>query len=79
MQKSWFYIKISGDFIRKIKNLTGIPEGAILVTADVVRLYPTIPHQARLEALRNALDENKFISTDDIVKMVEFVLKNNYF
>ena len=23
--------------------------------------------------------ENKFISTDDIVKMAEFVLKNNYF
>ena len=28
-----------------------------------------------------ALDErkNKFISTDDIVKMAEFILKNNYF
>ena len=59
MQKSWFYIKNSGDFIRKIKNLTGIPECAILVTADVVRLYPTIPHQAGLEALRNALDERE--------------------
>ena len=59
MQKSWFYIKNSGDFIRKIKNLTGIPEGAILVAADVVRLYPTIPHQAGLEALRNALDERE--------------------
>ena len=36
MQKNWSYIKDSGDFIRKIKNLTDIPEGAILVTADVV-------------------------------------------
>ena len=81
MQKSWSYIKDSGDFIRKIKNLTDISEGAILVTADVVSLYPSIPHQAGLEALKKVLDEreNKFISTDDIVKMAEFVLKNNYF
>ena len=25
------------------------------------------------------MGENKFICTDDLVKMVEFVLKNNYF
>ena len=43
MQMNWSYIKHSGDFIRKIKNLTDIPEGAILVTADVVGLYPSIP------------------------------------
>ena len=36
MQKSWSYIKDSGDFSRNIKNVTEIPEGAILVTADVV-------------------------------------------
>ena len=59
MQKSWSYIKDSGDFIRKIKNLTDIPEGAILVTADVVSLYPSIPHQAGLEALKKALDERE--------------------
>ena len=47
----------------------------------MVGLYPSIPHQAGLEALKKALDEkeNKFISTDDIAKMTEFVLKNNYF
>ena len=55
--------------------------GAILVTADVVSLYPSIPHQAGLEALKKALDEreNMFISTYNIVKMAKFVLKNNYF
>ena len=81
IHKSWYYIKDSGDFIRKIKNLADIPEGVILVTADAVSLYPSIPHQAGLEALKRALDEreNKFISTDDIVKMAEFVLKNSYF
>ena len=71
MQKSWSYIKDSGDFIRKIKNLTDILEGAILVTTNVVSLYPSIPHPAGLEALKKALDAryNKFISTDDIVKI----------
>ena len=59
MQKSWSYIKDSGDFIRKIKNLTDTPEGAVLVTADVVSLYPSIPHQAGLEALKKALDERE--------------------
>ena len=59
MQKSWSYIKDSGDFIRKIKNLTDISEGAILVTADVVSLYPSIPNQAGLEALKKRLDERE--------------------
>ena len=59
MQKSWSYIKDSSDFVRKIKNLTDIPEGAILVTADVVSLYPSIPHQAGLKALKKALDERE--------------------
>ena len=80
MKKSWSYIKDSGDFIRKIKNLTDISVGTILVTADVVCLYPSIPHQAGLEALKKHLmRDNKFTSTGDIVKMEEFVLKNNYF
>ena len=59
MQKSWPYIKNLGDYIRKIKNLTNIPEGAILVTADVVTLYPRIPHKAGLEGLEKALDERE--------------------
>ena len=52
-----------------------------MVAADVVGLYLIIAHDASLEALRKALDnrENKKISTDDLAKMAEFVLKNNYF
>ena len=38
------YIKDTGDFLNKIKNINAIPENAILVTADVVGLYPSIPH-----------------------------------
>ena len=57
MQKGWSYIKDSGDFINKTKNLSIIPDNAILVTADVVGLYPSIPHEAGLRALREALDK----------------------
>ena len=51
MQESWSYIKDSGDFIKKLKNIDHIPQGAIIVTADVVGLYPSIPHDDGLEAL----------------------------
>ena len=52
-----------------------------MVTADVVRLYPSIPHQAGLEARRETLDKRKIykVPTGKLVKMAEFVLKNNYF
>ena len=81
MQNGWSYIKDSNDFIKKIKHLKNIPDNAILVTEDVVGLYPSIPYKSGLRALKQVLDrrEDKKISTEDFVKMAEFVLKNNYF
>ena len=81
IQKEKSYIKESGDFVNKIKSLQNIPEGAILLTADVVGLYPSIPQEAGLKTFREALDniENKQILTESLLKMVEFVLKNSYF
>ena len=75
------YTKDSSRFISKIKDLENIPEGAILVTADVLSLYPSILHEAGLNAIGEALGnkENKHIPTDNLLEMVEFVLKNNYF
>ena len=74
MHRGNSYIKASGDFINKIKNLQNIPEGAALFTANVVGLYTNIPLEAGLNALREAVDnrENKHIPTD-ILEMVEFV------
>ena len=67
-------IKNSGDFLKKVKHLGQIPVGAILVTADVVGLYPSIPHKAGLEALRRRLNKRKTfeIPTENIIQMVEF-------
>ena len=51
------------------------------MTADVVGLYPNIPHNTGLKAHSNMLEarEDKAVSTDDLVKMACFVLENNHF
>ena len=59
MQRGWSYIKNSGDFMKKTRNLGSIPKTAILITADVVGLYPSIPHEAGLKALREVLDKRE--------------------
>ena len=81
MQNGWSYIKDSNNFIKKTKHLKNIPDNAILVSADVIGLYPSIPHKAGLRALKEVLDrrEEKKTSTEDLAKMAEFVLKHNYF
>ena len=75
MQNSKSYIRDSGHFLEKISNISTLPENAILVTADVVSLYARIPHQQGLSALENELV--KKILTENLIKMAEFVLKNN--
>ena len=84
MQRSWSYIKDSGDFIEKIKRISNIPDDAILVMADVVGLHPSILHELGLKALKalGEVPEKRDpiqISTFDLVKMAKFVLQNNYF
>ena len=68
----------SDDFINKTKNLKEIPKNALLVTADVVVLYLSIPHEAGLIALKQALDKrkNRNTATNDLIRLV---LKNNHF
>ena len=79
MQRGWSNIKDPGDSIKKTQN-GSIPENAILVTADVVGLYPSIPHKAGLKALREILDKGQqyTIPTRELIRMADFVLKNNY-
>ena len=70
MQESWSYTKDSNNFIKKMKNLKDIPQGTLLVTADVIGLYPSIPHEAGLKAIKEALDkrENINLATNDLKK-----------
>ena len=48
---------------------------------DVVGLYPNIPRDKGLSALRKRLNERdkKGVSTDTLVEFVELILKNNIF
>ena len=71
------YIKDTTNFLDKLKALDDIPEGTILVTADVVQLYPSIPHTERLEVLCNKFLHKK-VPSEDIIKMADFLLKNNF-
>ena len=82
------YIKDTNDFIRKLMEIDTLPDGAILCTVDVVGLYPHIPHDEGLQAVKEALvawdsnlDERKKLGDlkNDIVDLTEIVLKNNNF
>lgn len=75
------FVKDTNDFLHKLKSMETLPEGAILVSLDVVGLYPHIPHAEGLEAIRHALNEreNQEIPTSLIVDLAELVLKNNNF
>ena len=48
---------------------------------EVVGLYLSIPHDEGLKVLRKQYDKfiDKTVPTEDIIKMPEFVLKNNLF
>ena len=56
-------------------------EDIILCTIDVMALYPNIPHEDGLVVMRKALDarEDKTVSTDPPIELVEYVLKSNIF
>ena len=46
------------------------------MTADVVGLYPNILHNTGLKDLKAR--EHKAVSTEDLGKMVHFVLENSF-
>ena len=67
--------------INKIKNINNIHSTSIPVTADAVGLYPSIPHEPGLNAIKEVPDngERKSIPTEAELKMLEFTIRNNYF
>ena len=80
-QKVKSYIKDTNDFLKKLRELPNLPKDFLLCTVDVVGLYPNIPHDDGLAALRNVLEkrEEKPIFTNTLVELTECVLKNNIF
>ena len=75
------YIRDTNNFLSKLASLPPLPDDVILCTVDVVGLYPNIPHDEGLIAMRKALDlrKDKRISTESLIELAECVLKNNIF
>ena len=75
MQGSWSCIKYSGDFLKKVKHVRQISDGAILVTTVVVGFYPSITDKDGLKILRRRLNERQTseIPTEDIVQWLYFL------
>ena len=75
------FIKETNHFFKKLRCLPNLPDDIILCTVDVVGLYPNIPHDERLSALRKRLDlrQEKDFITSTLVELAEVVLKNNIF
>ena len=75
------YIKDTNDILNKLRSLPKLASNIILCTVDVVGLYPNIPHEEGLFALRKRLDNQleKYISSDTLCDLAEVVLKSNIF
>ena len=75
------YVKGTNDFLKKLRDLSDLPQDSIICTIDVVGLYPNIPNEEGLRFLRNVLEKrsNKNVTTDTLIELAELVLLNNYF
>ena len=75
------YLRDTNDFLKNLRELPALPNNALLCTVDVIGLYPNIPHDDGLAALKNALDKriDQSISTESLLELAECVIKNNIF
>ena len=72
-------IKDTDDLIRRIRNIIDLPSDVLLVTFDVVSLYPSIPLDLGLCAHKDFLLDRSLpdIVVNGIHIMTELVLKKN--
>ena len=71
----------SSDFSSWLNQLCDIPNNTILVTFDVLGLYPHIPHNKGLETMKRYGDkrEDQSVFSDSLYKLAKIILKHNYF
>ena len=72
------HIRDTQDFIKKIRSLGSIPEGAILCSLDVSSLYTNISNHEGILAVANKLrgDPTKTPLTEVILDMLTLVFHN---
>jgi len=79
------HIKDTKDFLRKLQDVPPLPDGALLVTADVSSLYTNIPHDEGITATMEAIRSHRHTMPDytppDCVfqTFLHLILQNNYF
>ena len=78
MRKIWSYFKDSGHFSNKSRSLGKVPDFTILFTTNVVDLYPRIPHNVGLRALKEPRERREQKNSLQRISY-KFVLKSNFF
>ena len=75
------YIQDTTDFLRKLDALGPLPDNSVIFTLDVTSLYTNIPHTDGLAAAEKYFNrrESQEIPTQFLIKLIDFVLKNNNF
>ena len=75
------YLKGTPDFLRFLKDIGDLPDGAILATVNVSALYSNIKREDAVEAVRKALETRvyKTVPASFILELLDLVLKCNVF
>ena len=68
------------NFLQCFNQIGDIPKNTLLVSFDVVGLYPHIPHAQGVEIMRPFLDkcEDQSVSSESLCKLANIVRKHNY-
>ena len=77
-EKTWSYIRDTIDFIMKTKDVS-VQNGSIMVTVDVIYLYPNIGQEEVADLCEKALDnrETKTVLSDVLKRLILCILKSN--
>eukprot|EP01048_Picozoa_sp_COSAG05_P019889 COSAG05_NODE_3236_length_2216_cov_259.874350_1_plen_191_part_10 len=71
------FVKDSDDFIRRLANIQ-VPTGTLLVTYDVERLYPSIPHDSCIFEVERHLRERGCRLSGFAVLALSLILSLNF-
>ncbi|CAJ0947769.1 unnamed protein product [Ranitomeya imitator] len=76
------YLKVTSDFLTKLKSIGPVPSGCFLVTLDVNSLYTCIAHDRGTEAVQQFLLKYTTFSTSQVnfcLRILHLILHRNLF
>ena len=70
-------LAVACRFLKLINDIGEIPSGSLLVTFDVVGLYPHIPHEEGIETMKKYLNvrEDQSVSTNSLCDLARMILQ----